>query len=169
MAKELSPSSPLAGQEGARREAVGRRGGLLLERARQMRHDPTDAEAALWRLLRCKRLAGFKFKRQQKIGDYYIVDFVCFQERLIVEADGSQHGGSGYDARRDAWLRQQGFTILRFWNNDIDILARREGVLTAILASLQSGKDGVEPTLPLPLSPALPRKGGGSSKDVSLG
>ena len=160
MSERLLPSSsPPAGEEGARREAVGRRGGLLLLRARQMRREPIEAERVVWRLLRSKRLAGYKFKRQQRIGDNYIVDFVYFETRLIVEADGTQHCNSVYDARRDAWLKKQGFAVLRFWNNDI--LADREAVLTAILGSLNSGKAGIEPALPLPLSPALPHKGGG--------
>ena len=63
-------------------------------------------------------MAGAKFKRQEQIGDY-IVDFVWFKARLIIEADGSQHIDSEADKARDAWLGSQGFRILRFWNNDI--------------------------------------------------
>ena len=72
-------SSPLAGEEGARRAAVGRRGGKrdLLPLAKKMRREPTEAEARLWSVLRGKRLGGLKFKRQEQLGDY-IVDFVCF-------------------------------------------------------------------------------------------
>ena len=132
-----SSSSPLAGEEGTRAEGVGRRGGGL-SRARLMRRAPTEAERVLWRLLRNKRLVGWKFKRQQPIGRY-IADFVCFEARLIVEADGSQHLDNAHDARRDAWLRAQPFDILRFWNNDI--LARPESVLSAIVAALD-GTDG---------------------------
>ena len=130
-------SSPLAGEEGARREAVGRRGGRrdLLALAKRMRRKPTDAERRLWSILRAKRLAGWKFKRQQQIENY-IVDFVCFQARLIVEADGSQHAESAVAIERDAHLKRQGFRILRFWNNDI--LTNPNGVGTAILAALET-------------------------------
>lgn len=129
-------SSPLAGEEGARAKSAGRRGGHrhLLPLAKQMRKAPTDAERALWLLLRGKRLAGWKFKRQQQLGNY-IVDFVCFHARLIVEADGSQHA-EGAHAARDAWLNVQGFRILHLWNNDI--LSNPEGVATAILAALEA-------------------------------
>lgn len=63
-------------------------------------------------------MTGFKFRRQVII-DGYIVDFVNFEYRLIVEADGSQHAESKYDKRRDAYLEKQGFQVLRFWNSDI--------------------------------------------------
>jgi very-short-patch-repair endonuclease len=100
-----------------------------------MRHEPTDAERKLWSILRAKRLAGWKFKRQQPI-DRYIVDFVCFEARLIVEADGGQHAENNNDAVRDAFLAEQGFRVLRYWNNDI--LTNLEGVATAILAALEA-------------------------------
>ena len=107
-----------------------------------MRSAPTEAEHRLWQILRAKRLSGYKFKRQLPI-DSYIVDFACLRQRLIVEADGGQHGG-GYDDRRDAYLRNQGFRLLRFWNNDI--FNNEEGVLLTIL-------DALAPPLPNP-SPA---------------
>lgn len=124
-----------------------------------MRRNPTQAEAVLWRLLRAKRLAGWKFRQQQRL-DQYIVDFVCFEAWLIVEADGSQHIDSDYDAARDAYLRSQGFRIVRYYNNDI--LARRESVLTSILDMLNSGETGVEPASPLtPLPNPSPARGEG--------
>lgn len=128
-------SSPLAKEEGARRAAVGRRGGKrdLLAPAKRMRREPTDAERVLWKMLRAKQFGGFKFKRQEQIGDY-IADFVCFSERLIVEADGSQHAESESDRLRDEWLENQGFRVIRFWNNDI--LTNKEGVAQTILAAL---------------------------------
>ncbi len=86
--------------------------------ARAMRRAPIDAERALWRLLRDRRFSGYKFRRQTPIGPF-IADFVCFEARLIVEADGSQHAESPRDDRRDAWLRAQGYRIRRFWNADI--------------------------------------------------
>ncbi len=133
-----SISSPLAGEEGARPpKRVGRRGGTcdLLPLARGMRKAQTDAERRLWSILRSHRLVGWKFKRQEQIGDY-IVDFVCFRARLIIEADGSQHVQSEADERRTRWLEGQGFRVLRFWNNDI--LLRSESVATAILAALET-------------------------------
>ncbi len=130
-------SSPLAGEEGARRAAVGRRGGTrdFLSLAKRMRHEPTEAEAKLWSMLRGKRLGGLKFKRQEQLGDY-IVDFVCFGEGLIVEADGGQHSESSDDAVRDAWLSEQGLRVLRFWNNDI--LGNPDGVARMILDAAQT-------------------------------
>ena len=155
-AHPTSPS-PFTGEGGARRrKAVGGRG-RALARAREMRRNPTEAEAVLWRLLRAKRLVGWKFRQQQRI-DQYIVDFVCFDARLIVEADGSQHIDSAYDADRDAYLRAQGFRVLRYYNNDI--LARREAVLTSILDALESGETGIEPVPPLTPLPSPPPQGG---------
>jgi very-short-patch-repair endonuclease len=98
-----------------------------------MRANPTEAERSLWLLLRAKRLAGIKFKRQAII-EPYIADFVCFAERLIVEADGSQHADNKDDRRRDAFLRAQGFRILRFWNNQV--LDEGEAVAEAIFSNL---------------------------------
>jgi very-short-patch-repair endonuclease len=106
-----------------------------------MRRDPTDAEHGLWLLLRGKRLNGWKFKRQVPLGGY-IVDFVCFEARLIVEADGSQHADNSHDVRRDEWLRAHGFTLLRFWNHDI--LTNPGGVLSAILDALTSARTAIE-------------------------
>ena len=117
-----------------------------------MRSQPTNAERALWQLLRAKRFAGYKFKRQVPI-DRDIVDFICFAHRLIVEADGSQHADSAYDAERDAHLIGLNFRVIRFWNNDI--LTNIEGVSEAIWAALQD-----ETSTPSPQS--LSRKGRGA-------
>ena len=102
----------------------------LTQRARRMRREPTEAERIMWRVLRNEQLGRMKFRRQSPIGPY-IVDFVCFEAQLIVECDGGQHAESGYDARRDAWLRSQGFTVLRFWNGEI--LENPNGVAEQIL------------------------------------
>ena len=81
----------------------------IRQRARELRHNATEAEQLLWECLRSRRLAGFKFRRQTPIGRY-IVDFCCVEARLIVELDGGQHQDQqGYDAARDAWLRERGF------------------------------------------------------------
>lgn len=127
---------------------------MLRDRAREMRKSPTDAERVLWRLLRAKRLSGWKFRRQQRL-DPYIVDFISFEARLIVEADGSQHLDSQSDARRDTWLASQGFRLLRFWNNEI--LTNSDGVQTAILAALAATPH-----------PNPPPQGGREQKDCSV-
>lgn len=101
--------------------------------ARNMRAAPADAEVIVWRQLRAHRFAGHKFKRQQPIGNY-IADFVCFEAKLIVEVDGGQHNDSAADKLRDEWLRSQGFTVLRFWNNEVS--QNLDGVLTRILEAL---------------------------------
>lgn len=80
-----------------------------------MRREATDAEAAMWRLLRDRRLSAFKFRRQVPFKTY-ILDFVCFEKRLVIEIDGSQHAESGTDATREAALATQGFRIARYWN-----------------------------------------------------
>ncbi|AUH51546.1 DNA (cytosine-5-)-methyltransferase [Chromobacterium sp. ATCC 53434] len=104
-----------------------------LDFAKTLRRDMTDAERLLWKYLRAHRLNGEKFRRQQPIGPY-IVDFVHFGARLIIEADGGQHNESGSDAVRDAWLHAQGFRIMRFWNNDI--LQNRDAVFETIWQAL---------------------------------
>jgi len=81
--------------------------------ARAMRREPTDAERAIWRLLRDRRLTGMKWRRQTPIGPY-IVDFLCYEHSVVVECDGSQHAHDGRDKTRDAWLEEQGFKVLRF-------------------------------------------------------
>ena len=96
-----------------------------------MRRSPTGAELRLWRLLRDRRLSGLKFRRQVPIGPY-VVDFLCVGARLIVEADGSQHGENLRDERRDGYLAREGWTVLRFWNRDI--LRDRQSVIDTILA-----------------------------------
>jgi len=96
--------------------------------AKALRSNATDAERRLWSLLRAGRL-GVKFKRQVPL-DGYIIDFVCFEARLIIEADGSQHADSASDARRDAHFAAQGFRTLRFWNHDI--LQNLDGVFSEI-------------------------------------
>ncbi|HRQ08803.1 MAG TPA: endonuclease domain-containing protein [Nitrosomonas europaea] len=114
-----------AGGRGAGGEGVS-----LLNRAKSLRTHQTDAEQRIWRELRAHRFMGLKFKRQKPIGPY-IVDFVCFEPRLVVELDGGQHVDQvAYDRKRDALLQAQGFAVLRFWNNQA--LGETEAVLEAI-------------------------------------
>jgi very-short-patch-repair endonuclease len=104
---------------------------IAKKRAGALRVQQTDAERALWRLLRDRRLQSTKWRRQIPIGAF-VVDFICFEHRLIVECDGSQHAENRRDIRRDAWLEAQGFAIARFWNHEIP--RERENVLNTILA-----------------------------------
>jgi very-short-patch-repair endonuclease len=98
-----------------------------------MRREPTDAKAAMWRLLRDRRLSHLKFRRQVPFRNY-ILDFICFEKHLVIEIDGSQHASSERDTARDAVLIAQGFRIERYWNNDV--LPRPRAVLEDILAKL---------------------------------
>ncbi len=107
---------------------------MTTARARQLRNNPTEAERALWRYLRLRQLGGYKFRRQQPMG-HYIVDFVCYERRLIVEIDGGQHTSQiAYDSERTFCLESQGFKVLRFWNNQA--LQETEAVRQAILNAL---------------------------------
>ena len=104
--------------------------------AREMRHAPTEVEKKFWWLVRGRRFAGYKFKRQFLIGKF-IADFACLEYNLIVELDGSQHADrTRYDRERDLFLRARGFRVLRFWNSDF--LTNREGVIEVIFGALAS-------------------------------
>jgi 2-isopropylmalate synthase len=102
-----------------------------LGRAKSMRRTMTEPEKQLWRVLRDRRLQGLKFRRQVPLGPY-IVDFLCIEHRLVIEADGSQHVDSAHDAKRDAWLVGENYKVLRFWN--MDILKERVSVMDTIAA-----------------------------------
>ncbi len=92
---------------------------MSISKARQLRNNPTKAEYLLWYHLFRRQLNGFRFRRQQQIGPY-IVDFVCYEKRLIIELDGGQHAEQlVYDSKRTQWLESQGFQVLRFWNNEV--------------------------------------------------
>ncbi len=88
---------------------------------------------AMWRLLRGRRLALFKFRRQVPFRNF-ILDFVCFEKHFIIEIDGSQHADSKRDTARDAVLMTEGFRVARYWNNDV--LQQPSAVLEDILAKL---------------------------------
>ena len=122
--------------------------------AKQLRRSQTEAEKALWRHLRSKGLSGLKFRRQQPIGAY-IVDFVCFENKLIIEVDGGQHSNSEEDRRRDVWLQSEGYAVLRFWNNEV--LGNLDGVMEAIWRRCGA---------PSPQSPPLDK--GGEVKGASI-
>jgi len=114
--------------------------------AKDLRKRSTDTERHLWRHLRAKQFEGLKFKRQQPIGKY-IVDFICFEKKIIVELDGGQHMQSSArdkDKERDLWCEAQGYVVLRFWDNEV--LMNTRGVLEVIKRHCQ----GHPPLNPLP-------------------
>ena len=137
--------SPLVGEGGAERSSATGEGFApqtphhrptakrIRNFAKKMRREPTEAEAAMWRLFRDRRLALFKFRRQVPFQNF-IIDFVCFEKRMIIEIDGSQHASSDRDAARDTVLMAEGFQIARYWNNDV--LQRPSAVLEDIFAKL---------------------------------
>lgn len=109
----------------------------LLDNAKSLRRTMTAAEQRLWYHLRAHRFMGLKFKRQKPMGRY-VVDFVCLERKLVIELDGGQHADNiEYDHERDAWLRSEGYTVLRFWNNQL--MENMDGVLDQILLTLSPG------------------------------
>lgn len=102
--------------------------------ARHLRNNATDAERRLWQYLRRRQLNGFKFRRQRQIGRY-VCDFVCLEAGVVVELDGSQHAMQArYDEQRDAFLKSDGFRVLRFWNDSV--FSEPEAVVQTILEAL---------------------------------
>jgi very-short-patch-repair endonuclease len=107
---------------------------LNIGAARMLRRSMTDAEHALWRILRGRQLEGFKFRRQHSIGRF-VVDFVCLEHKLVVEVDGGHHAEQvDADAERTAYLEGRGFRVVRFWNNEV--LTEMDGVAMRLLATL---------------------------------
>ena len=101
----------------------------LLEFAKTMRSNATDAEHLMWQLLRAKRFINFKFRRQHVIAPY-IVDFYCHELGLVIELDGSQHGTDDaikYDAERTRFLEALDLKVMRYWNHEV--LGRTDVVL----------------------------------------
>jgi very-short-patch-repair endonuclease len=114
-------------------------------RARELRSVSTDAERLIWRHLRKRNLAGFKFRRQHAVGPYF-ADFACLETALVVELDGGQHfepAAQVADARRTLALKRAGFTVLRFDNRQV--LAETEAVLQAIHDWLRSQRPHPNP------------------------
>jgi very-short-patch-repair endonuclease len=131
------------------------------EFARTLRNEPTSAEQRLWHFLRAGKLRGCKFRRQAAIG-VYIVDFVCFTEKLIVELDGPQHldpVAIKHDKQRTAWLVARGFHVIRFRNQELDENMR--GVVDAIGHAIDELKARAQNPPP---QPSLPR--GGSKSNI---
>jgi len=145
-----SPRSPLpVGEgrrgEGAKHEGEGHyRGGYdfsgMLETARELRRKQTPPEEVFWELVRARRFMGMKFRRQHQLGDY-IADFYCHEHRLVVELDGGVHSiKRKKDHKRDAWMQTQGFTVLRFPNEEL--LDDPEAALSAIAEAVLPSPTG---------------------------
>jgi very-short-patch-repair endonuclease len=118
-------------------------------RARALRQNMTEAERRVWQILRSHQMNGHKFRRQVPIG-CYIGDFVCHELRLIVEIDGGQHErSSSSETERSRFLQDEGYRVLRFWNNDV--LENLDGVHETIAEELSR----ITPTQ------TLPHQGGG--------
>ena len=121
-------------------------GRVRVVRARELRQHQTDAEALLWSHLRGRQLLGLKFRRQHAIAPYF-ADFACLEVGLVIELDGGQHNedaAAAHDRQREAFMRQAGFTTLRFWNHQV--LTQTDAVLEKIFQTLQA------------LTPALSRE-----------
>ena len=145
-----------------------------LQRAQALRQNQTNAEGLLWHYLSRKQLAGYRFRRQQPIGPY-IADFACLSEKLLIELDGGQHAEqTASDNRRDRFLQEKGYRVLRFWNHEV--FENCFGVLESIYAALPhhppleggskdgslSGRGSPPPLQPAPngLASATPPPGG---------
>ncbi len=109
----------------------------LTSLAKTLRKGATDTEKLLWKHLRAKQFKGIKFRRQQPLGKY-IVDFVCYESKMIIEVDGGQHTQPSEmmkDNERDRWFKAQGYKVIRFWDNEV--LMNIRGVLDIIGAYFQ--------------------------------
>lgn len=138
-------TSPLRGEVDAQRRVRG-----SAYRARSLRRNETEAEDKLWNIVRGRQLGGAKFVRQLPIGPYF-VDFACREAALVLEVDGSQHADSEHDVARTKYLNEQGYSVLRFWNNDI--LGNPRGVADSILAAIAGHPSPGERFAPATLSP----------------
>lgn len=135
-----------------------------VKRARSLRKNETEAERYLWSDLRNRNLNGYRFSRQVPVGPY-ILDFLCKSKKLVIEVDGSQHAGNFHDEKRTAWLNERGFSVIRFWNDDI--FSHWSLVLENIVAALEGRLDvcgkasGFWPTSSSPLGERCPAQQGG--------
>ena len=126
---------------------------IMKSLTKALRKNQTDAEKRLWSHLRNRQLSGCKFRRQHEIGNY-IVDFVCLEKKLIIELDGGQHANQNrYDCQRSAILESLGYTVIRFWDNEV--LTQTQNVLEAIHKTLIDNPS--PPPSPKPSSNPSPR------------
>ena len=157
-----APTSPCKGE--VAREAGGRGSASrfshrpeMTERARRLRHNPTDVERKLWYRLRRDQLNGLNFRRQHPLGPY-VLDFYCPAIGLAIELDGGQHTFDRqrhHDERRTRWLEANGIRLIRFWNNDVT------GNLSGVLEEIARTASELTP------SPTLPLSGGGRRESAS--
>jgi very-short-patch-repair endonuclease len=145
LATGTGSTSRLRGEVGAQRRVRG-----SVPRARALRRHETEAEHRLWSLLRNRQLEGYKFVRQLPIGPFF-ADFACREAALVVELDGSQHADSTGDADRTKYLNEQGYSVLRFWNNEV--LTNGRGVADTILAAIAGHPSPGQRFAPATLSP----------------
>ena len=141
------------GGGGSMRDKASRRKDTRVPHARRLRRYATDAERKLWRGLRELASKRAHFRRQATIGPYF-ADFACHTSRLVIELDGGHHGDgvqANRDAERDAFLRNNGYRVLRFWNNDV--MQNMDGVLSVISEAIQRASP------PTP-DPSPPLRGG---------
>ena len=117
---------------------------MSIQKARSLRSGMTDAEKLLWQHLRNRQLQGCKFRRQHPVGPY-IVDFICLDKMLVIELDGGQHAMTiDYDKKRTRYLEANGYTVMRFWNNEI--LQHQDSVLTLVLNEITSTSPSPQPS-----------------------
>lgn len=125
----------------------------LRQFSKNLKSEMTEAEKLLWSKIRRKQLNGVKFCRQKIVGNY-IVDFLSFEKRLIIELDGGQHASqTEYDSVRTKYLEEQGFTVIRFWNNEV--LQRTDDIMNILWELTYSEVSSPQPS---------PASGGGSCK-----
>ena len=122
----------------------------MTTRPRQLRRHASIAENRLWYVLRNRNLNGHKFVRQFPVGPYF-ADFTCREAALIVELDGGQHADNAGDVKRTAFLNAEGYSVLRFWNNEV--LDNRDGVLAGILSAVAGSPSPDLRFAPATLSP----------------
>lgn len=142
---------PLAGRGRGRGSRAHGFQFMTNQRARELRQGSTPIERRLWALLRPLREQGYHFRRQVQIGPYF-ADVACHHAKLVIEADGGSHTDLAYDERRDVYMRERGFNVMRISN--AAIVSNPSGVFDAVTSILA----GIEPLAPTP-SPS-PRGGG---------
>jgi very-short-patch-repair endonuclease len=139
MNKAEKPPLPPAGEgwgEGREPKVIRHKNSTI--KARRLRESQTDAEEKFWNEVKAKRFRGLKFKRQYPIKPYY-ADFVCLEEKLVVEIDGGQHCENAKDEIRTRFLEKEGFEVIRFWNNET--LDNMEGVLSSLSLTLSRRRE----------------------------
>ena len=159
--KRENPLSLTLPLEGGREHKPCQYSQFALIKAKELRKNCTDVEKIMWELLRAKRFCDLKFKRQQPIGNY-IVDFVCFEKKLIIELDGGQHNENQNkikDDNRTKYLENLGYKVIRFWNNDV--IENLEGCVEYIFNNLIDLNENCG-TVPSPL------RGGGLGRGGNI-